>query len=319
MNAKRILIVKTSSLGDVVHNFPMVSDIHNQFPNHKIDWVVEEAFASLVSLHCGVDQVIPVAIRRWRKNIFDRSTWLEIRSFLHLLRRHHYDVVIDSQGLLKSALIAKIAKGRTYGFDIRSAREWLAGLFYDIGIASNKMEHMMERCRMLAAHSMSYSIPSRRNFGLNLSREKIKNEKLAVILCSSAQTQKLWSVKNWISVCKHLKKSGIHCQFTWGNHMDRVICEQIQEKSGGTILPKMEIDKISELLKTAKFVIGLDTGIIHLAAAIETPVLAIFGASDPDRTRPIGNGVISVCGTSNAFPSGEAVAKEIDKLLEAIS
>src|SRR2546422_6848893 len=144
---KRILIVKTSSLGDVVHNLPVASDIRRHFPDAGIDWVVEEPYAPLVGLHSAVRRVIPVALRRWRRRPLGRSTWREIGEFRQLFRTVRYDAIIATQGLLKSALIARAAKGRHHGFDAGTAREPLAARFYDVTHHVPLSQHAVPRNR----------------------------------------------------------------------------------------------------------------------------------------------------------------------------
>ena len=145
---KTILIVKTSSLGDVVHNFPALTDIRRAFPDAQVDWVVEEAYAPLVRLHPAVRHAIPVAIRRWRRRLLHAATWVQVRECRRALRRDVYDVVIDTQGLLKSALLASAARGRRHGFDRSSAREPAAARFYDCTHAVDRTLHAVVRNRL---------------------------------------------------------------------------------------------------------------------------------------------------------------------------
>ncbi|MDP1997012.1 MAG: glycosyltransferase family 9 protein, partial [Gallionella sp.] len=125
-----ILLVKTSSLGDVLHNLPVVSDIVRHYPNAQIDWVVEESFAALPGLHPAMRNVIPVAVRRWRGKLLSAATWREIAAFRNKLAAQRYDIAIDTQGLLKSALLMRGANGLRCGFDRDSAREPLAASLY---------------------------------------------------------------------------------------------------------------------------------------------------------------------------------------------
>ncbi|MFY9314158.1 MAG: lipopolysaccharide heptosyltransferase I, partial [Burkholderiales bacterium] len=127
----RILFIKTSSLGDVVHNCPAVSDVARCVPDAAIDWVVEDSFAEVAALHPGVRRVIPVSIRRWRGALLSSATWSEMSAFRGALRAERYDAVIDSQGLVKSALLAAMARGRRHGLDRASAREPFAARFYE--------------------------------------------------------------------------------------------------------------------------------------------------------------------------------------------
>ena len=163
----RILIVKTSSLGDVIHNLPVVSDIHQHFPDAIIDWCVEESFAAIPRLHPGVNEVIPVALRRWKKNLLCRQTWQEVKVFRQSIARQHYDLVLDTQGLLKSALITRQARGVKCGYDANSAREPIAARFYDRCYAVSKTVHAVTRNRLLAAAALSYVADPEMNFGIS--------------------------------------------------------------------------------------------------------------------------------------------------------
>ena len=147
----RILLVKTSSLGDVIHNLPVVSDLRRSFPDATIDWCVEEAFADIPRLHPQVGEVIPVALRRWRKTLFQRATWREIGQFRRRLARTPYDAILDTQGLIKSALIARQASGRRLGYAAEVAREPLAARCYDETFVIPPNAHAIERNRWLAA------------------------------------------------------------------------------------------------------------------------------------------------------------------------
>ncbi|MFN6883374.1 lipopolysaccharide heptosyltransferase I, partial [Proteus mirabilis] len=158
---KRILIVKTSSMGDVLHTLPALTDARAAYPEICFDWVVEEGFAQIPSWHPAVDTVIPVAIRRWRKNWFSAPIRAERAQFRHAIQAHHYDAVIDAQGLLKSAfLVTRYAKGTKHGYSRQSAREPLASFFYDIRHNVSKKMHAVERIRQLFALSLNYPLPT---------------------------------------------------------------------------------------------------------------------------------------------------------------
>ena len=307
----RVLIIKTSSLGDVIHNFPMVSDINIKFPACTIDWLVEEAYVPLVKLHPSVHRIIPISLRRWRRSIFSRTTWQEVGSCIHEIKRHSYDLVIDSQGLIKSAVLAKLARGPSCGFGAGYARESLAGMSYDIGIKIDRDQHMLDRCRKLTASALSYQAPEKPNYGLIKNNTTASQSNKALILCSSAQVKKLWPTDRWIEICHYLRSLGFDCQFTWGNQTDRAICEQISSSTGGEIMPKMHLGEIAGLVNQSRLVVGLDTGLLHLAAALEVPLISIFGASDPLKTGPRGDGIIQNCGSKNRFPGADEVKSAI--------
>ncbi|MDC1311867.1 lipopolysaccharide heptosyltransferase I [Burkholderiales bacterium] len=320
MNApKRILIVKTSSLGDLIHNFPMVSDIGTQFPTCKIDWLVEENYIPLVRLHLGVERIIPIALRRWRKSIFSASTWTEIKDCIFQIRKYRYDLIIDSQGLLKSAVFALLAKGLSCGFGPRYSREKLAGMTYNLKISVSREQHMLNRCRQLASLALKYPLANDSDYGLIKQNSSVLKRKNVIIFCSSAQSKKLWPTADWIRVCNYLRSNDFNCQFTWGSPDEKRACEHIISLSAGELLVKMPIDDLAMLISQSCLVVGLDTGLLHLAAALEVPSIAIFGASDPLKTGPRGSGVIKICGSKNRFPTAEEVKANINNVIETIN
>ena len=145
---QRILIIKTSSLGDVIHNLPIISDIKRHYPNVIIDWVVEESFADIPRLHTGVNSVITVAVRRWRKALFERNTWAEMAQFKANIQAQKYDLIIDTQGLIKSSAMSLLANGVTHGYDKQSIREPFASRFYKIKHCVSRRLHAVERNRL---------------------------------------------------------------------------------------------------------------------------------------------------------------------------
>src|SRR6185295_6550775 len=162
----RILFVKTSSLGDVVHNCPAVSDAARAMPGAEIDWVVEEPFARVAKMHASVRRVITVAVRRWRTALWNPTVWSEIADVRRAIGAERYDAVIDTQSLLKSALITSWAQGVRHGLDAASAREPLAARFYDTRHAVTRELHAVERNRRLAAAALGYAVPATLDYGL---------------------------------------------------------------------------------------------------------------------------------------------------------
>src|SRR5712691_9254732 len=215
---KRILIVKTSSLGDVVHNLPVASDILRHFPDAGIDWVVEEPYAPLVGLRSAVRRVIPVALRRWRRRPLGWSTWREIGEFRRLFRTVRYDAIIDTQGLIKSALVARAAKGRHHGFDAGTAREPLAARFYDVTHHIARSQHAVPRNRALAAAALGYRVEDAVDYGIAAPRGATPSaRRYGVVLHISSRSEKLWSDGEWREVARKLIARGLDCVLPWGN------------------------------------------------------------------------------------------------------
>jgi len=283
---KRILIVKTSSLGDVVHNLPVASDIRRHFPDAGIDWVVEEPYAPLVGLHSAVRRVIPVALRRWRRRPLGRSTWREIGEFRRLFRTVRYDAIVDTQGLLKSALIARAAKGRHHGFDAGTAREPLAARFYDVTHHVPLSQHAVPRNRALGAAALGYRVEEPIDYGIAISGSLTQPAKpYAVLLHGSSRRDKLWAEAAWIELGRALAARGLACVLPWGSDEERKRSERIaQDLSRAEVPPLQSLDRLAVLLGRAVAVIGVDTGLTHLAAALGRPVAAIYCGTDPSFT-----------------------------------
>ncbi|MDO9601656.1 MAG: lipopolysaccharide heptosyltransferase I, partial [Rhodocyclaceae bacterium] len=206
----RILLVKTSSLGDVIHNLPVASDIRRVFPQAEIDWVVEENFAELPRLHPAVRRVIPVAVRRWRKSLFSPAMWGEIREYRRLASTDFYAAAIDTQGLLKSALIAAQARGKRFGFSAAVAREPLAARFYDQCFAIPRNLHAVVRNRQLAAAALGYALDDLPlDYGIAASplqadwlRSKVNEGDYAVLLTATSRADKEWPAGDWLALGK---------------------------------------------------------------------------------------------------------------------
>lgn len=284
---KKILLVKTSSMGDVVHNLPVASDIRAVLPGAEISWVAEEPFAAIPRLHAAVGRVIPVALRRWRKTLWRRQTRDEIREFLRQLREQAYDAVIDTQGLLKSALIARVAQGMRFGLDWSSAREPLA-LFYDRTFRVPWTMHAVERNRSLAAQALGYALPAQVDYGAHAAPGKfpwLPAARYAALLHATSAERKLWDEANWIEMGRYFLKQGIACVLPWGNMAERARSDRLAARiSGAVVPPALGLGDAAALLAGAHAVIGVDTGLAHLAAALGAPAIGIYCATDPGAT-----------------------------------
>lgn len=279
----RILLVKTSSLGDVIHNLPVVSDLRLHCADAQIDWVVEEAFADIPRLHPGVGRVIPVALRRWRKQLLAAQTWREIGTFRAALRGEAYDYVLDTQGLLKSALLAAQARGKRVGHAADSAREPLAARFYDEGHSIAKSLHAVERNRQLAAAALGYTNSGAPDYGLaGLARA---NGPTVVLLTATSRDDKLWAEDHWIALGRHFAAQGLSCLLPAGSAVERARAQRIAAAiPAARALPPSSLRELAEVLAASRLVVGVDTGLVHLAAALDRPTIALFCASEPGLT-----------------------------------
>ncbi len=279
---RRILFVKTSSLGDVVHNCPAVSDVAHAAPGAAIDWVVEESFAGIPALHPQVRRTIPVAVRRWRGSLWQPHVWSEMRAFRRALREERYDLVIDTQGLLKSALLARAARGERHGMDAASAREPVAARFYEVRHAVARGQHAVDRNRQLAAAALGSAVPAGCDYGLRVGAALPleMHAPYAVLLTMTSRTDKLWPEDQWIELGRLLAARGWRSLLPWGSTEEKARAGRIAAGIGDALVPRrMELAELAGLLGGARGVAGVDTGLTHLAAALGTPSVGIYLSS----------------------------------------
>jgi len=313
-----ILFVKTSSLGDVVHHMPAVSDARRHFPGAKLSWVVEEPFAPLAQLHPAVDEVIPVATRRWRSRLLKPSTWSDIADAMRRLRDSHFDRVIDTQGLIRSAVIANRAGGERHGYDAASIKEPLAARFYDVRHSVSRQLHAVTRNRMLTAASLGYSLAATDALDYGLQR-KASGVREAVLLHGTSRASKEWNEAQWTDLGRWLRREGFEVTLPWGNDGERRRAERLATViNEARVLERMPLDSLAAQLQNAALVVGVDTGLLHLAAAYRVPTVGIFVGSDPALTGPVGSGPIAVVGGLNAKPGVTEVIAKIEAVTTAL-
>ena len=315
----RILIVKTSSMGDVIHNLPIVTDIQAHVPNAVIDWVVEEAYADLVSLHPGVTRVLPVAWRRWRKSLTSWKTWSEMRDFRYGLQRDTYDYILDTQGLIKSAVIVKLAHGRTKcGFDARVARESWAARAYDAKFVIPRNAHAVERNRWLAGAALEYYPDEHRlDYGLQLPDTPPAGDPFAVCLPSTSRSDKMWPETHWIALGGWLNRQGLSVVMPAGSPAEvRSVSRLAGAMPSARVLPHMRLSHLAAWIRQAAVVIGVDTGLTHLGAALRRPTVGLYVHSDPERCGLYGLRDIVNLGKQDSPPDVETVTQSIVTLLK---
>ena len=313
-----ILFIKTSSLGDVIHHMPALVDAQKARPDATFAWLVEEAFAPLVRLHPAVSEVIPVAWRRWRKSLYAPATLAEIRKSLREIRARDYDTIVDSQGLLRSAVIARVANGRRHGYDVSSIREPLASFFYDVRHRVGRVRHAVERNRILSGLSLGYTPQGAPEFGLDRARLAGGAAQYRVFLHATARPEKQWPEDHWIALGKALGRN-TRLVLPWGSEPERARSERIAAAVPGASVPeRAPLDQVAKLIAGAQYVVGVDTGLMHLAAALGVPLVAIFTGSNPGLTGPVGNGRLTVLGADNALPSVDAVADAVATIAQPV-
>lgn len=309
-----ILFIKTSSLGDVVHHMPAVTDARKHQPDARLTWVVEEAFAPLARLHPAIDDVIPVSTRRWRSQLLNSGTWSEVSAFKARLKSIRAEKVVDTQGLIRSALIARTASGERHGYDASSIKEPLASWFYDVRHAVARNQHAVIRNRLLTGLSLGYAPDPVIDYGL-IKPQRSSDAPYAVLFHGTSRVAKEWREVDWIGTGKWLHAQGLQVVLPWGNERERLRSERLAAAiPGSRILDRLPLDETAKVIANAALVVGVDTGLLHLAAAYEVPLIAVFLATDPGLTGPVGNGAITVVGDKDVYPSFERVIEAAEKL-----
>lgn len=318
-SGNNILFIKTSSLGDVVHQMPAMTDARAHLPDAKFSWIVEEAFAPLARLHPAIDDVIPVATRRWRSSLLSPTTWREISAFKARVRGIDASKVVDTQGLLRSALIARAANGERHGYDAQSIREPLASRFYDVTHKVSRELHAVTRNRTLTGLSLGYinigyQPAERIDYGL-IKPPPQNAAPYAVLLHGTSKPTKEWRESEWIGIGQWLRRQNIEVVLPWGSERERLRCERLSRAiPQSRVLERQSLDKTAQVIAGAALVVGVDTGLLHLAAAYEVPLIAVFLATEPGLTGPVGNGPIVVLGGKGATPAFAQAIAEAERL-----
>lgn len=319
---KRILLVRLSSLGDVLHTFPTATDIRRAFPDAVLDWAVEEAYAPLVRMHPGVTRALAFALRRWRAEWFRPRAWRELASFRAALREHPYDLVLDAQGLVKSAVVAKLARGPVHGFGPGLVRERFVARFYDVAHVFPASGHKIERYRELAARALGYSHPPAIDYGIAAppAPAHAPRERFCVLLHSTAQDKKLWDEASWTTLGRTLESRGLVCVLPWGSDRERARAERLASTlTRAVVPPRLSMEDAAGLIGHAAAVIGVDTGLTHLAAALSVPVVGIYCDSEPRELRPLGAGPTAYRGGIGKPPTVADVLGALAEVAPAVA
>jgi heptosyltransferase-1 len=294
-----ILLVRVSSLGDVLHNMPIVADIRRRFPDANIDWVVEEGYVSLVRLNREVRHIIPFALRRWRKNLRDKAVRAEIGAFFRRLREVEYDYVFDTQGLLKTGVIMGAARIRKGGQKVGLANgsegsgyEGISRIFHTKSIPLDPRTHAVARGRLVAGAALGYAVDTPADFGLpdvspNEPRpDWMPAEPYAVYFHGTARDAKKWAPANWIALGRELAPLTI--LLPWGSPKEKAEAEALAAAiPNARVLPQLPMADAVMLARRATLAIGVDTGLTHIAAAFSRPVVEIY--CDSPRWKTEGN------------------------------
>nr|WP_277624172.1 lipopolysaccharide heptosyltransferase I [Undibacterium sp. TS12] len=287
------MLVRVSSLGDVLHNMPIVDDLRRHFPDARIDWVVEEAYVQLVRLNPGVSNIYPFALRRWRKSLGQASTRQEIKNFFRQLRQEQYDLILDTQGLLKTGIIMGLAHKTRSGKKVGLANgtegsgyEGISRIFHDTSVPVDKRTHAVLRGRLVAAVAGGYTVDSPASFGLQApdipaeQRTWLPATPYAVFFHGTAGAAKKWPREHWQAIAAELKNYGLPILLPWGSSAEKAEAEAMAAvMPNASVLPALSMQAATLLAQKARLAIGVDTGLTHIAAAYETPTIEIYCAS----------------------------------------
>jgi heptosyltransferase I len=284
----RVLIVKMSSLGDIIHTLPAITDAAYNVKDIKIDWVVEEAYADILDLHKHIDKVIPCKLRLWRKKPFYyKKEWLKFKEDLLSTR---YDLVIDAQGLLKSAFIVRQVSAPSAGYSYKSCTESISMLAYDYKYFVPNQQHIINKTRGLFALALKYTYNSKvLDYGLKVMPESSTQNKYLIFAHGTTWKNKYWPYPYWRVLAKIAHAEGIQVKLPWGNELEKEQAEKVAAGLSNTsLLPKTSLKDMAQVISKSTAVIGVDTGFVHLAAALDIPSIELFGATDAQKVGGIG-------------------------------
>lgn len=289
----KVLIIKMSSMGDIIHTFPALRDLKDNDPSLECHWVVEEEFIDIANINNDIDHVIVIALRRWRNKLYHYNTWKEISNFIRLLREHNYEYIIDPQGILKSAFLSLLARGNTYGYAIDTIREKIASYFYQHKILLHNNNHAITKIRLLFASIFSYSI-NQKIVSYNLSNYTIElnnylPSQYIFFLHGTSKQNKCWAVTKWHDLAKRYAATGMTVVCTYSNEKERIIALEItQDIPLAICLPKMSLWELAYIIRKATGLVGVDTGLVHLGAAYDIPMISLYGPTPVELIGTIG-------------------------------
>ncbi|MBF0421651.1 MAG: lipopolysaccharide heptosyltransferase I [Magnetococcales bacterium] len=279
----KVLLVKTSSLGDLLHTLPALTDAMNHDGSIEFHWLAEENLAEIPTWHRGVRRVLPLPWRRWRRHPLQACLQGEWRRFLRELRQEDYDAIIDAQGLLKSAIPAFLARGESWGLDRHSAREPMASLWYRHRLRVAREMHAVDRVRALLAQALQYPLPRERpDYGLQQRFASNPNGDYLVFVHGTTWASKHWPEHHWHQLLA-LLDSQIPVLLPWGNALEKETAERLARSKSDAVrvTEKSSLTRLARILAQARGVVTVDTGPAHLAAALNRPAFCLYGPTDP--------------------------------------
>jgi heptosyltransferase-1 len=279
-----LLVVRPSSLGDIVHTMSLVSDVERHAPGTVVDWVAEEAFVPLVALDPRIRRVIPVAFRRWRRAPLASRTRREFAEFRATLRAQAYGAILDLQEQVKGALVARMAKGTRHGFDRANVREPIATLLDDVHHAIDRNQHFIAKARAMSAAALGYAVEGPPSWRISPPPRTpaMPDGPYAIVFHATSRDDKLWPEQEWTGLLAHFAQAGLRVVLPWGSDAERARSERLARPATNAFVPpRQTLPELASLARSAEVVVGVDTGLTHLAAAMGTPTVAVFTVTDP--------------------------------------
>ena len=291
----KILVIKSSSMGDIIHALPVASDIAEHVPGACVDWVVEESFRDIPTFSPYVSSAVVTAFRRWRKHPFSSETRAEVARLKDRLRSGRYDIVLDIQGLARTGLVVHWAGApRAAGFSFSTVREQPAALFYTPSLRFALDEDMgaVSRYRALAGLALGYKPEGLPRFGLRATRPNPVSvgSPYAALAVNTSRDSKLWPEDRWVRLMEDLKGMGLRSVLFWWSDSEKARVERLASRTDAAVVaPRMGYADIAAVLAGAEIVVGADTGIAHMGAALGRPTVGIYVQSNPERTPIVGD------------------------------
>lgn len=283
----KILIIRLSAIGDIFHTLTILPDIRKVFKDVQIDWLVDESFVEVTKLSPLIENVIPIPLKKWKKS---KLSYLpNLIKYKKSLPKVNYDYIIDTQSLIKTALLSKfLFNGEIYGLDRKSAREPLASLFYDYKYNVNQDNVAVIRLRGLIAKIFNLN-HNLRKFSFDVKTKPYLpnfDSKYVLFLHGTSKENKKWAIDNWVELSQWIiSNTDKQIVVTHSNDSEYQFTKDLKDKLNSsrlTIIDKLKFAEFADVVKHASLVVGVDTGFTHLANLLHIPTIAIYQASDPN-------------------------------------
>lgn len=317
---QRVLLVRLSALGDIIHSLPVIADIQRRWPNTIIDIAVDERFIEIPQLNCFVNKTISLPLKRVKKGVFHKGSWSALPAALKELRAEHYDVVIDLHGMIKSAAVALLSRAKLrVGFDVSQCSEKPAALCYHKHFLPQTIPNRVDWLRHLTSFAVDSDCSRTLDYGLPLRLAPTNTLRSIVFFHSSSDDAKNWHEDNWVALGKELIARGYQIELPWGNAREQERAHRLQHQMGAEhadVAPFRSLSEWVQHFSELALVIGLDTGLTHLAAAVGVPCVGVFTVTNPKLLVPQKPDYATTLGGNGDTPMVQDVLGACNLLLE---